>query len=181
MTDQDIDLQKKIEQAKKEATEKEESANAENEEINKIKAELEQMTELAKRTMADLQNLRRHQEEERRTLITVGNVDLIKKLLPVLDNLDRSKAHLPEAASGVDWFGEWFKGVEISIGQLHKIMEESGLKIIESIGQKFNPDLHEAFLEGPGEKDIITEELEKGYLIGDRVLRHAKVKVGNGE
>ncbi|PIR55352.1 nucleotide exchange factor GrpE [Candidatus Peregrinibacteria bacterium CG10_big_fil_rev_8_21_14_0_10_36_19] len=145
------------------------------EEISPLQEELAQMTELAKRAMADLQNLKRRQEEERSNLVIFANADLIKKLLPLLDNLDRAKQHVPEGAE------EWFKGLSMSIENAHKTLEESGLKAIESLGHPFNPDLHEAITQGPGEKDTVVEEFEKGYTIGSKVIRHAKVKVGNGE
>ena len=145
-----------------------------NDDMETLRNELLQMTELAKRTMADLQNLRRRQEEERRLIIIMANADLVKSLLPILDNLERALIHAPETNS------EWFKGMEISVKQLQKALEDSGLKAIEAIGQKFNPDLHEALGHTEGEKDIVIEELEKGYTLGDRVIRHSKVKVGNG-
>jgi len=145
------------------------------EEISPLQEELAQMTELAKRAMADLQNLKRRQEEERSSLVIFANADLIKKILPLLDNLDRAKQHVPEGAE------EWFKGLAMSIENAHKTLESSGLTAIESLGKPFNPDLHEAITQGPGEKDSVVEEFEKGYTIGNRVIRHAKVKVGNGE
>jgi molecular chaperone GrpE len=134
--------------------------------------ELEKMTELAKRAMADLQNLKRRQEEEKSTWIKMANADLIKDLLPILDNLDRAKEHMPKEAE------DWGKGIEMSINQLHQVMNNAGLKKIESTGKPFNPDLHEALMEGEGEKGMVIEEFEKGYILGDRVIRHAKVKVG---
>lgn len=147
---------------------------SQNDNIETLRTELLQMTELAKRTMADLQNLRRRQDEERRLIITMANVDLVKSLLPILDNLERGIEHAPETDS------EWFKGMEISVKQLQKTMQDNGLKPIEAVGQKFNPDLHEALAHTEGEKDMVIEELEKGYMLGDRVIRHSKVKVGSG-
>lgn len=193
------DLQKKIEEAKKAAKKKEEKSTAQNDSnstgnssgstsnnaqnttssedsaINNLKQELEQMTELAKRTMADLQNLRRRHEEERRILITTGNTELITDLLPILDNLERAAKHVPEGAN------EWFKGIEISLTQLHQTLANFGLKPIECVNQDFNPDLHEAIAQDIGEENKIIEELEKGYMLGERVIRHSKVKVGNGK
>lgn len=144
-------------------------------EIEKLALELEQMTELAKRTMADLQNIRRRQEEERVQLFTTANFSLMRDLLPILDNLERARTHLPKTED------ESYKGLEMSLNQFHKVMMDNGLQPIESINQPFNPDFHEALAQGPGTKDVITEELEKGYMLGSRVIRHAKVKVGNGE
>lgn len=176
--DKDSDLKQKLKKAAEEAflrdkKEKMKHENSEeNSEIKKVKKELEEMTEMAKRTMADLQNMRRRQEEERKIRITMANADLIIKILPVLDNLERAKEHVPKGAE------EWFKGIEMSINKLHQTLREYGLKPMETVGQKFNPDLHEAITEGPGEKDTVIEELEKGYILGERVIRHAKVKVG---
>lgn len=156
------------------------TSRTEEEELQKLKQELEQMTELAKRTMADLQNYKRRQEEERRLIINMATANLILSLLPVLDNLERAKKHSSDLSNLSGQVKEWFSGIEISINQFQKVLEETGLKKIESLDQKFNPELHEALVHSPGEKDIIIEELEKGYILGDRVIRHAKVKVGNG-
>lgn len=171
------DLAKKLADAQKHAAEEKEAATAQgaNDEQTNLRLELEQMTELAKRTMADFQNFKRRQDEERRVIITMANVDLIRSLIPITDNLDRAKQHVPAGAE------EWFKGIEMCSAQLHKVMNESGLTPLDSLNQPFNPDLHEALAQGPGPKDIVIEELEKGYMLGDRVIRHAKVKVGNGE
>ena len=141
----------------------------------KIQQELDEMTELAKRTMADMQNQKRRFEEEKKVLITMGNVGLIKSLLPIIDNLNRAKEHAPENTDK-----EWLNGIEMSLNQLNTELTNFGLKEIPTKDEKFNPDLHEALLQGEGEKDIIIEELEKGYMLGERVIRHAKVKVGTG-
>lgn len=170
---QPVDLKKKLEEAKKEAEKKDHSSD----ELAQTRSELIQMTEMAKRTMADLHNLKRRQEDERRLIITMANVDLIRTLLPILDNFERAIAHTPEAVKN----DQWIQGIEMCAKQLHKALTDAGLKPMETVGQTFNPDLHEALAQGPGIKDTITEELEKGYLLGERVIRHAKVKVGNGE
>jgi len=176
--DKKVDLKKKLEEAKAQAAEKDKkdaASTGQDSELEKLKEELQQMTELAKRTMADLQNLKRRQEEEKAIWIKMANANLVKEILPILDNLDRAKEHIPEGAE------DWHKGIEMSINQLHKVMNDTGLLPMECVGQPFNPELHEAMAQGPGEKDIIIEEFEKGYMLGDRVIRHAKVKVGNGE
>lgn len=142
---------------------------------DKLEQELEQMTEMAKRAMADLQNLKRRQEEEKSYWIRMANADLMKKILPILDNLDLAKKHMPQGAEG------WYKGIEMSINQMQQALQESGLTPLETVGQKFDPEKHEAIAQGPGKKDEIIEEFEKGYTLGDFIIRHAKVKVGNGE
>jgi molecular chaperone GrpE len=181
MTQKKDDLQKKIDQAQKEATEKDQKTEPKQSELEQTKQKLEGMTEMAKRTMADLQNLRRRQEEEKGMWIKMANAELIGALLPVLDNLNRALKHLPQEAKENENLKKWSEGIQMSINQGTAIFEEAGLTPIISIGQPFNPDLHEALLQGPGEKDVVIEELEKGYKIGNRVIRHAKVKVGTGE
>ncbi len=152
---------------KKQKATKSDKTNEENEELQRV-------TELAKRAMADLQNLKRRQEEEKIHWIRMANADLMKKLLPILDNLDLAKKHMPEGAEG------WYKGIEMSINQLQQTMQDAGLTPFETVGQPFDPEKHEAITQGPGEKDTIIEEFEKGYILGDRIIRHAKVKVGDG-
>lgn len=168
---------KEKEEERKEAQAKQETQGEKApSEPEKAKKDLEQMTELAKRTMADMQNLRRRHEEERAVLITMGNEDLIKKILPIIDNLERALKHTPQGAE------EWAKGIDIAINQMIQVLREFGLKPIESaVGKIFNPIFHQAVVHEKGEKDIVLEEIEKGYMFGEKVLRPTKVKVGNGE
>lgn len=171
------DLKKKLEEAKAQAANRDAKDHAAQDAAldgsDQLKKDLAEMTELAKRTMADLQNLRRRNEEERGTLVKMANLNLIAQILPIVDNLDRAITHSPG--------DEWAKGIEMSLGQLHNVLENFGVKRMECVGQPFNPDLHEALTQGPGPANTVVEELEKGYLLGDRVIRHAKVKVGDGD
>ena len=91
----------------------------------------------------------------------------------------RIQTHAPKDAN--EETAKWLEGIEMATNQLEKLLQDFGVKKIESLGQKFNPDFHEALAQDKGEKDIVLEELESGYTLGDKVLRHAKVKVGNGE
>lgn len=147
------------------------------ESLEKLRADFEQVKEAAKRAMADFANLKRRYEEDRKSLIEMANLDLIRSLLPIIDNLNRTKEHLPEHVQNSA--KEWVEGLNMSIAQIEKALEDQGLKKIETVGKPFNPNLHEAIAECPGEKGVIMEELEKGYILGKRVVRHAKVKVGN--
>lgn len=148
--------------------------NQTDDQTEQLKAELTKMTELAKRAMADFENFRRRQEEERKNFFTLANLQLIQSLLPILDNFERAKEHMPKGEE------DWLKGINMSINNLQKTLEDFGLKPMQSLGQPFNPDYHEALIHSPGEKDIVTEELEKGYFLGEKIIRHAKVKVGDG-
>ncbi|MFA7686147.1 MAG: nucleotide exchange factor GrpE [Candidatus Gracilibacteria bacterium] len=178
--DPKIDLAKKLEEAKKQAKEKDQESSQKiieekNAEIEKLKKELLDITEMARRTMADMQNLRRNTEEERVDTIFMANYDLIKKLLPILTTLELAEKHVPDKAA------DWYKGIDMAIKGLYKALEETGLQRIEAVGKPFDPNFHEALLQEDGEKDIVLEELEAGYILGKRVIRHSKVKIGNGE
>ena len=140
-----------------------------------LQEELSKMTEHAKRTMADFQNFKRRSEEQRTEIFKMANESLVKSLLPCLDNFDRAAEHLPEEAK------EWFKGLEIAIQQFNKSLTDTGLQEINpQPGEDFDPELHQALMEAEGKKDTVIQLLEKGYKLGNKVLRHAKVQVGNG-
>ena len=149
--------------------------NQELSEIENLQMQLQAMTENAKRAMADMQNIKRRAEEEKREVIVMANAGLIKALLPTLDNFHRAIDHTPEQAQ------EWSQGIKMCIQQIEKVFKEVGLEEIDASGQDFDPDFHEALIQGPGKANKVVEVLEKGYKIGNRVLRHAKVKVGNGQ
>lgn len=142
-------------------------------ELEETQSKLQDMVSISQRALADLQNFRRRAEEEKNNFVQYANADLILALLPTIDNAHRALTHEPKDA-------EWSKGVEQILRQLTQIIEKKNVKTIATVGQKFDPTMHEALLMGPGEKDLVTEELEKGYLLGDRVLKRARVKVGDG-
>jgi len=172
---EEVDLKKKLEEAAEAAEKKDQAEEQEISETDSLQEELEKMTELAKRTMADMQNMKRRQEEEKFHWIKMANADLVKNLLPIIDNLNRAVANMPESAD------DWHKGVEMSVQQLKKVLEDAGVIEIDCDGKDFDPELCEALAQAPGEKNKVVSVLEKGYMIGDRVIRHAKVQVGNGE
>lgn len=174
-----IDLKKKLEEAQAQAEKLDEAISIEQDSESQISDELSQMTETAKRTMADFQNYKRRVEEEKKSWAIFANLELIKNLLPIFDNFKRAQTHAPKDAN--EETTKWLEGIGMSINQLEKLLQDFGVKKIEAIGQKFNPDFHEALAQDKGEKDIIIEELDAGYTLGEKVLRHAKVKVGNGE
>jgi|WetSurMetagenome_2_1015567.scaffolds.fasta_scaffold171442_3 molecular chaperone GrpE len=150
-------------------------------EFEAIKSELEQtqtklseMLIISQRALADLQNYRRRTEEEKASFVEFANADLILGLIPALNGIDMALKHEPKDE-------DWIKGIEASLRQITNEFLKRGLKEIPTTGQKFDPKLHEALLVAPGEKDTILEELEKGYMLGERVIKPARVKVGNGE
>lgn len=139
-------------------------------------AKIEELTNQLARAMADLQNYKRRSEEEKSSFVKFANAELLKIILPILDNLDRSVTHLPAELKD----NEWTKGMLHIHGDLLKTFEKIGLKKIKTVGEKLDPKKHEALLAGPGEKDIVTEEFEAGYSLLDETIKPARVKVGDG-
>jgi molecular chaperone GrpE len=147
--------------------------------IQDLEQKLEQMTEIGKRAVADMENMKRRTEEDRGKMAQFANADLLRGLLPPLDNFHRALQHLPENASADSQ--EWIDGVTKTFNQIDESLAASGLLEIPAEGTQFDPNLHEAVLQDKGPKDQVLEVLEKGYMLGTHVLRPAKVKVGMGE
>lgn len=146
------------------------------EESRAKQAEAEKFKDVAARAQADLQNAKARLERDREELGSFAIASVLKRLLPVVDNFQRAFGHLPEALKG----DEWAKGVQAIEQDLVKILSEIGLKKMESLGESADPERHEVLTAGPGEQDIITEVFEDGYELNGKVVRVAKVKVGDG-
>jgi len=102
---------------------------------------------------------------------------LIVNILPVLDDLERALQSVSKELAGLTWVD----GIQIIYRKLQMVLEAQGLKPIEAVGKAFDPNAHEAVLRAPGEEGIVLAELQRGYMLHDRVIRPALVKVGNGE
>jgi molecular chaperone GrpE len=146
------------------------------EEAAALKAQLEEMTEQAKRAMADLTNFKRRTEEDQHNFVAFALNGVMTELLPILDSLQRAIQHIPEDSEAGKEFG---KGIIQISDHFQTALQKNGLAEINAQpGTPFDPNFHEALLQGEGKKDVILEEFEKGYMLGERVLRPAKVKVG---
>jgi molecular chaperone GrpE len=167
-------LAEKVAEAKKQDSEvrSQESAKADEE----AKKKIEELTNHLARCMADLQNYRRRSEEDKGRFVKFANAEMLKVLLPALENLDRSCKHLPDDLKE----NSWTKGVLHTQADLAKALERIGVKRIVTVGQKIDLKFHEALIAGPGEKDIIVEELDPGYTLNGETIKAAKVKVGDG-
>jgi molecular chaperone GrpE len=130
------------------------------------------------RAAADYKNFKRRVEIERNELIRSAGADLILKLLPVVDDFDRAVASVPPEIAATPWWG----GTQLIAHKLRLLLESQNVKAVEALGQEFDPNLHEAVLyeEAEGQDGKVIEELQKGYKLGERVLRPAMVKVGRG-
>lgn len=126
------------------------------------------------RTQADFQNYRRRVEDEKGEMVKFANSLLILNLLPVLDDLERALDNVSEKLAGLTWVD----GIRLIQRKLQAILEGHGVTEIKALGQPFDPNLHQAVLYGDGEEGMVIEELQKGYMLHDRVLRPTMVKVG---
>jgi molecular chaperone GrpE len=129
------------------------------------------------RSQADFINYKRRNEQERQDLSRFANANLILSLLPVLDDLDRALSSTPSARSAKH---NWVEGVRLVDRKFRTTLEAQGLTPIKALGEPFDPNFHEALRQDKGEEGIVIEEFQKGYMMHDRLLRPAKVVVGNG-
>ena len=135
-------------------------------------AKINELTDSLQRLQADFENYRRLVEKQKKEFIEYAHSDLIEKLLPILDSFEL-------ALKNKDKQEDFVKGVELIFAQLYQLLEKEGLRKIEADGKKFDPYKHEVLMtEKSGkEEDIILEELQKGYMLCSKVIRHSKVKV----
>lgn len=128
------------------------------------------------RLAAEFDNYKRRSARQFGELVQSANERLVTQLLPVLDNFERALNH-----EGDDETLESFrKGVEMIFGQLHGVLDGEGLKPFDSVGKPFDPNIHDAIMQmesAEHESGTVMEEVQKGYTLGDRVLRHTKVVV----
>lgn len=143
-------------------------------ELENTQGKLLEMTTITQHALADLQNFRRRTEEEKAAYITYANADLINSFLPVLESMNKALTHEPKDA-------EWIKGAEATMKQFQQALQKRNLSPIEALNQPFDPKIHEALMVSAGPKDEVLEEYEKGYMLGDKVLKRSRVRVGNGE
>ncbi|MFX3633698.1 MAG: nucleotide exchange factor GrpE [Candidatus Pristimantibacillus sp.] len=128
------------------------------------------------RAQADFDNFRRRTMKEKEELAQYASMKLIEQLLPVVDNFERAVA----AASVNGDFESLAKGVDMIFRQLDQTLQQEGLKAMEVVGEPFNPEFHQAVMtveSDEHEEGIIVEEMQKGYILKDKVLRPAMVKV----
>lgn len=145
--------------------------------IVELEAKLAQLTDIAGRAQAELQNAKIRMEKDASEIRKFASEIFLMKLLPTIDNFQRAFSHLPEELKN----NEWVKGIVAIEQDLMKQVKDAGLTKIEALGQAVDPNKHEVLVEGPGEKDKVIEVLEDGYELNGKILRPAKVKVGNGE
>jgi len=148
--------------------------------LQKAQEEAKENYDRLLRVSADFENYKKRTAKEKADLIRYGNAELIKELLVVLDNLERALEHDDGAAEqkGV------LEGIELTLMQLLQILQKFGLSPISAVGEPFDPAMHEAVMAQPTdeyEAGHVASELQKGYMLNDRLLRPVKVVVASAQ
>lgn len=148
------------------------------EHIAELDAKLKAAEDQNLRLYAEFDNFRKRMARERIELLSMAGKDILESLLPVVDDLERAKQTIADASDATGAI----KGFELITSKLMTLLEQRGLKAMESIGQPFDPDLHEAVseveVEDEAQKGVVVHEVVRGYRLNDRIIRHAKVVVG---
>ena len=174
------------EETKEKTSEKEETkeGTSEKEETEKPKKkfgkkkdkrdeQIEELTDKVKRQLAEFENFRTRSEKEKAQMFDMGAKTIVEKILPVVDNFERGLAGVEEG----DAFGE---GMKMVYKQMMTALEEAGVTPIEAVGQEFNPEFHNAVMQVESEEyesGVVAQELQKGYMYRDTVVRHSMVAV----
>lgn len=146
----------------------------------KLQEDIDNLNNQYLRLAADFDNYRKRQAQEREMLIKYGAEDAMKKLIEVLDNFDRAK----QAIDGTEDINQVKESFNVLYNQMFDNLSKLGLEIIEAQGQEFNPNFHEAVMQTPTSEypeNCVIMELQKGYKLGDKVLRPALVNVATNE
>ncbi len=156
-------------------TAKKEKKSKKDAEIEKLKEELDKKSELLLRTAAEFDNYKKRTEREKAGVAEYAKAGLIKQLLPILDNIDRAAAADKDSP-------DYLKGIEMIVKQFESMAGNLHIEEIAKKGDPFDPNVHEAVMHIEDEtlgENVIAEVLQKGYKIGDTVIRAAMVKVAN--
>lgn len=142
---------------------------------NQLAQELAEANEALLRERADAANVRRRADEDRAKMAGFYKANVVRELLPVIDNFERALKAIPPDIAEHDYV----KGIQGVVKQFEQALAKIGVERIKTVGEKFDPVFHEAVTmeEGDGTEEIISEELQAGYKVGDEVIRHAMVRV----
>lgn len=141
-----------------------------------LKQKVEELEDKVKRQMAEFENFRKRTDKEKTAMFETGAKSVIEKILPVVDNFERGLATVPEEEKGNGFAG----GMQMIYKQLMTELDAIGVKPIEAVGQEFNPEFHNAVMQvesGEYEAGVIAQELQKGYMYRESVVRHSMVAV----
>ena len=148
--------------------------------ISSLKEEIEKINNQYIRLAADFDNYRKRQAQERESLLKYGAEETLKKMIEALDNIDRAKA----SVENVDDVNTVKESYNLVFKQIYDVLSKMGLEVIDTDGQEFDPNFHEAVMQTPTSKypeNTIIAEMQKGYKLGDKVLRPSLVNVAVSE
>ena len=140
---------------------------------------IEELNDRLMRQMAEFDNFRKRSEREKSQMFEIGAKDIVEKILPVIDNMERGLATVTPEVLETDAFAQ---GMEKVYKHFMTVLEQAGVKPIEAVGCEFNPDFHNAVMHVDDEEvgeNIVVEEFQKGYMYKESVVRHSMVKVAN--
>lgn len=146
-----------------------------NNDRKQLEAQVAELTEALQRERADITNIRRRHDEQVQNLRVSVKANVVRDLLPAIDNLERALKHTPKDIADHDYV----KGVQGVVKQFEKTLHDLGVQRVKTVGELFDPRYHEAISmeHGDGGKEVVSEELQAGYTLGDEVIRHAMVRV----
>lgn len=141
-----------------------------------VQERIDELTSDLKRVQAEFINYRRRAEAEKAEVLDFAKARIVRDFLTVRDSFDHELAHRPKDADP-----NWAKSIDAIRTQFDQVLQQLGVERFESKGQPFDPHIHNAVAmdEGEGDQEVVVEELQPGYKLGETVLRHAMVKVGH--
>ncbi len=170
-----MEEKQKVQNEEPQTEKKEKKKTKKDIEIENLKAELDSKNDLLIRTAAEFDNYKKRTEREKSGVAEFAKAGIIKKLLPIIDNIDRASSSDKESA-------DYVKGIEMIVKQFEGIVDTLGIEQIGNVGDTFDPNMHEAVMHIEDEsmaENVIAEVLQKGYKLGETVIRPAMVKVAN--
>jgi molecular chaperone GrpE len=160
------------------ATENQENAPAANEALEKAQNEIKELSDKYLRLVAEFDNFRKRSAKERNELTKNAGEDIIKSLLDVIDDAERAEQQFENSTD----VASLKTGIELIFNKLKSILTAKGLSKMQSKGEVFNPELHDAITEIPTANEAdsgkVIDEVQTGYYLNDKIIRHAKVVVG---
>ena len=169
-TEEEIKTEETVEETTAEATEE-----TPLEEVNEFEQKFKDVNDKYLRTLAEYDNYRKRTIKEKESIYPEAKAVVVEKFLPIMDNFQRAI----DSAENKDAF---YEGVVMLKKQMDEVFTTLGVEEIKAVGEEFNPELHNAVMHVEDEEageNVIVEEFQKGYKIGDRVVRHSMVKVAN--
>lgn len=176
--EQNEEIENKDQEAPKKSRKRKSKSDKLKEEIETLKQDLGESKDKYLRLYAEFDNYKKRSLREKIDYMKTASSETVKALLPVLDDFDRAKASADDDAS--EEF--WTEGILMIYNKINNTLKAQGLEAMESTGETFDPEFHAAVTEIPAPteemKGKIIDTIEKGYLLKDKIIRHAKVVVG---